>query len=298
MSATPAAREMPTNTAAAFVALVGLIGANLVAIRIGNRELAPLWNAGVRFLVAAALFWLIALVRRAAVPTRRAAVGAALYGLLSFAAFFGFIYAGLVNASVGIATTTLALGPLLTLGMATAVGLERLRPAAVAGALIAFAGIGVMYASALSASVPISSLALLVSGAVSFAAGGIVVKRTAPIDPVVQNGIATSVGAAVLVALSIITGEPLTLPRSAETWIAFAYLVVPGTIVTFGILLYLLHRWPASRVAYQFVLAPIVAIGLAALLLGEPVEPAVIAGTGLVILGVWLGALRPTAVAR
>ena len=76
--------------------------------------------------------------------------------------------------------------------------------------------------------------------------------------------------------------------------VALAYLVVPGTLLTFGILLYLLHRWPASRVAYQFVLAPIVAIGLAALLLNESIEPAVVAGTVLVIAGVWIGALRST----
>jgi drug/metabolite transporter (DMT)-like permease len=290
-------RALAAPTALAFAALVVLIGTNLVAARIGNRELAPLWNAGSRFLLAAPLFWLIAVLRGARRPTRRAAAGAAMYGFLSIAAFFGFVYAGLVQASVGIATTTLALGPLITLGLAAVIGLERLRPAAVAGALIAFAGIGVMYASALSGSVPVASLALVAAGAVSFAAGGLVVKQTPPIDPVVQNGIASTVGAVVLVGLAIVAGEPIVLPVRSETWIALGYLVVPGTVLTFGILLYLLHRWPASRVAYQFVLAPIVAIGLAALLLGEPIEPAVVAGTALVIVGVWLGALRSTAAA-
>jgi drug/metabolite transporter (DMT)-like permease len=280
---------------AAFAALVVLIGSNLVAIRIGNRELAPLWHAGVRFLAAAVLFWLIAVVRRAARPTGQAAAGAALYGLFSIAAFFGFVYAGLVDASVGVATSTLALGPLITLGLAAAMGLERLRAMAVVGALIAFIGIAVMYASALTGSVPISSLALLVAGAASFAIGGLVVKRTPPMDPVVQNGIASTVGAAVLVALSIVAGEDLAVPSQPETWLAFAYLVLPGTLLTFALLLYLLHRWPASRVAYQFVLAPIVAILVAAPVLGEPIEPAIIAGTALVIAGVWLGALRSTA---
>jgi drug/metabolite transporter (DMT)-like permease len=281
-------------TIAAFAALVGLIGTNLVAIRIGNRELAPLWHAGFRFLVAAVLFWAIAAVRRAGLPSRRAAAGAAIYGLLSIAAFFGFLYAGLVDASVGIATATLALGPLITLGLAAAIGLERLRAMAVVGAAIAFAGIAVMYASALTGSVPFTSLLLLVAAAVSFAIGGIVVKRTPAMDLVVQNGIASTVGAVVLVGLAIAAGEDLAIPRQPETWLAFVYLVIPGTLLTFWILLYLLRRWPASRVAYQFVLAPIVAILVAALLLHEPIEPAVIAGTALVIVGVWLGALRST----
>ena len=291
---TAAAVRANRATIAAFVGLVGLIGTNLVAIRIGNRELAPFWHAGFRFLVAAMLFWLIAVLRRAGLPSRRAVASAALYGLMSFAAFFGFLYAGLVDASVGVATATLALGPLITLGLAAAIGLERVRAIAVVGALIAFIGIAVMYASALTGSVPISSLLLLVAAAFAFAIGGIVAKRTPPMDPAVQNGIATSIGATVLIGLAIAAGEDLAIPQRFETWLAFVYLVIAGTLLTFAILLYLLRRWPASRVAYQFVLSPIVAILIAAVLLGEPIEPAVIAGTALVIVGVWLGALRST----
>jgi len=291
---TPAAIRAHRVTIAAFAALVGLIGTNLVAIRIGNRELDPLWNAGFRFTVAAVLFGVIAVVRRTALPSRRAAVGAAAYGLLAIAAFFGFLYAGLVTASVGIATATLALGPLITLGLAAAIGLERLRSSAVVGAAIAFAGIAVMYASALTGSVPITSLLLLVAAAVSFAMGGIVVKETPAMDLVVQNGIASTVGAIVLVALAMLSGEDLAIPKQPETWIAFVYLVIPGTLLTFWLLLFLLRQWPASRVAYQFVLAPIVAILVAAVVLGEPIQAADIAGTALVIVGVWVGALRST----
>jgi len=152
-----------------------------------------------------------------------------------------------------------------------------------------------MYASALSTSVPALSLGLIVGAAVAFAAGGIVVKETPPIDPVVQNGIASTVGAVILTTLAVVTGEPIVIPQRPETWIAMAYIVVPGTVLTFGLFIYLLRRWPASRVAYQFVLAPIVAIVAAAVVLGEPIEPPVIAGTALVIVGVWVGALRSTA---
>lgn len=279
---------------AAFITLVVLIGANLVAIRIGNQELDPLWHAGFRFVLAAALFAAIALVTRPPLPGRHAAMGAVGYGLLSIAAFFGFLYAGLVEASVGLATTTLALGPLLTLGLAAAVGLERTRPAAVVGGAIAFAGIAVMYGTAVTGDVPPLSLASLVLAAVAFAAGAIVVKRTGRIDPIVQNLIASTAGAVVLVGLSLATGERQAIPVEQDTWIAFAYLVGPGTVLTFVLLLFLLRRWPASSVSYQFVVAPIVAIGLAAVLLAESIQPVVVLGTALVVVGVWLGALRRT----
>ena len=122
MSTASSPRARRRSRSPAFALLVVLIGTNLVAIRIGNRELAPLWHAGFRFLLAAALFVAIAVAMRAPRPTRAAAGGAALYGLLSIAAFFGFVYGGLVDAPVGLATATLALGPLVTLGLAVAVG--------------------------------------------------------------------------------------------------------------------------------------------------------------------------------
>jgi hypothetical protein len=40
-------------TLAAFRSLVVLVGANFVAIRFNNRELAPFWGAGTRFALAA-----------------------------------------------------------------------------------------------------------------------------------------------------------------------------------------------------------------------------------------------------
>ena len=41
-----------------------------------------------------------------------------------------------------------------------------------------------------------------------------------------------------------------------------------------------------------FVLAPIVGISLGAILLGESISLPIVAGAGLVIGGVWIGALR------
>jgi hypothetical protein len=49
------ATNAPTATIVGFATLVILIGTNLVAIRFTNRELAPFWNAGARFALAAAI---------------------------------------------------------------------------------------------------------------------------------------------------------------------------------------------------------------------------------------------------
>jgi hypothetical protein len=46
--------------------------------------------------------------------------------------------------------------------------------------------------------------------------------------------------------------------------------VLIGTVGVFAVYLYVLSTWTASAVSYEFVLAPLVAIVLAAWLLDEP----------------------------
>jgi drug/metabolite transporter (DMT)-like permease len=282
------------RTLAGFLLLVALIGTNLVAIRYSNRELDPFWNAGLRFAIAAVLFAALAAVRGAAMPSPRGVAGAMAYGGLSVAAFFGFLYLGLVQATAALGQTVLALGPLITLFLAAAVGQERLHVRPVVGAVVSVTGIGIAFGAQSALDVPLTSLLAIVAAATSFAAGGIVAKGMPRTDPYVQNALGMTVGAVLLLAMSALAGERWALPETPGTWVAFVYLVLPGTLATFLLLLALLRRWPASSVAYQFILAPIVSISLGALLLGEPVGPGVLAGAGLVIVGVWIGALART----
>lgn len=279
------------TTLFAFAALVILVGANVVAIRFSNRELAPLWGAGVRFALAAVIFWVLVVARRAPLPKGRALAGAALYGLLGFAAFFAFIYFGLVRASAGLGQIVLALVPLLTMLLAVAHGLERLRWRAIAGGLIALAGIALVFGGQADTNVPLLSMLSLVAAAISFAEAGIVAKRLPPGDPVATNAVATTVGATVLLVLSVIAAEPRIVPAWSATSISLVYLVTLGTIAVFMLFLYMTKHWQASSVSYQFVLTPFVGVALGAALLGEPVTPVLVAGGALVLVGVYVGAL-------
>jgi drug/metabolite transporter (DMT)-like permease len=278
-------------TGVAFAGLVVLVGANVVAIRFSNRELAPLWGAAVRFAFAALLFWALVIARRSPLPTGRALAGAALYGLLGFAAFFAFLYYGLVRASAGLGQIVTALVPLLTMLLAVAHGLERIRWRALVGGLIALAGIAIVFGGQADGNVPVLSMLSLVAAAFAFAETGIVAKRLPPGDPVATNAVATTVGAAVLVVVSLIAGEAWTIPVEPETWVSIAYLATLGTVVVFLLFLYLTKHWQATSVSYQFVLTPFVGVALGAMLAGEPITAALVAGGALVLAGVYVGAL-------
>ena len=125
---------------ACFVAGALLAGGNGVSIRFSNRELAPLWGAGLRFSLAAALLLVVMAVLRLPFPRGRALTGALLYGALNFGAAFALAYYALVRLHAGLGQTLLALVPLATLLLAVAQRQERLRLAAVVGTLLALAG--------------------------------------------------------------------------------------------------------------------------------------------------------------
>lgn len=124
-------------------------------------------------------------------------------------------------------------------------------------------------------------------------------KRFPPGDPVPANAIGMTLGGLLLLAVAILTGERLGAPVAADTWLAMAYLIGPGSIVVFILALYILARWTASATSYAFLLFPLVAVSLGALMLGEPVQPTFVIGGAIVLLGVYIGAVyRPRRVAR
>jgi drug/metabolite transporter (DMT)-like permease len=284
-------RRVERATAFAFAILVVLVGANVVAIRLGNRELPPLWGAGLRFALAAFIFWVLTLVRRSPLPRGRALAGAALYGLLGFAAFFAFLYYGLVRASAGLSQIVTALVPLLTMLLAVAHGLEQLRWRALGGGAIALAGIAIVFGGQAGGDVPLVSMLSLVAAAIAFAEAGIVAKLLPPADPVATNAVGTTVGAAMLLLLSMVAGERWIVAAQTATWISLIYLVTLGTVVIFLLFLYLTKHWKASSVSYQFLFTPFVGVTLGAILLGEPLTPLLVVGGTLVLAGVYVGAL-------
>jgi drug/metabolite transporter (DMT)-like permease len=88
-------------------------------------------------------------------------------------------------------------------------------------------------------------------------------------------------------------GESYAVPEVTSTWVAQVYLVTFGTVGVFGLYLFVLSRWSASATSYEFVLAPVVGIALAAWLFDERITAGFAIGSILVLFGVYLGALRP-----
>lgn len=279
-------------TVAAFLVGAALAGGNAVAVRFSNRGLDPLWGAGLRFALAAAIFLGVVLVLGLSLPRGRALAGVVLWGLIQFAATFALMYYAFIELHAGFGQILLALVPLLTALLAAAQGEERLRLLSLVGALMAVVGVTIMTSASLEESVPILSVLAGLGGAVCFAESAVLVRVLPPVHPVTMNAVGMSAGAGALLLGAALIGESFVLPDDASTWAALVYLVTLGSVGVFLLYVFVLGRWTASRVAYSFLLSPIVSILLSAWLDDEPVGWGLVLGGLLVLGGVYIGALR------
>ena len=279
---------------AAFLVFVVLAGANAIGVRFALREMGPFWSASIRFALAGLLLGGYMVATRRPVPRGDRLIGTVLFGLFAFGLAYTFLYQALKDAPAGTTMLMLAIVPLLTAFLAVAQGIERPRALGLVGAGLAAIGILVVSANQLSLDVPMVALALLLAAAACQAEAGIVVKRFPPGDPVAANCIGMLLAAGMLALIAIVTGEAFLVPTRLETWLAMAYLIGPGSIAVFVLVLYVLARWTASATSYAFLLFPLVAIVLGAALLDEPVQPSFVAGGLIVLVGVYIGAVyRP-----
>ena len=162
---------------ASFITGSVLAGGNAVGVRFSNRELAPLWGAGLRFLVAAALLVAVMAALRQPPPRDGHSPVRCSTACSTSAVAFALAYYGFVQVHAGLGQTLLALVPLATLLLAVVQRQERLRVAAVIGTLLALAGIAVMSRTPLQGSVPLLSLLALVGSALCFAEAAVLVRR-------------------------------------------------------------------------------------------------------------------------
>ena len=280
---------------ATFLLAVTIGGANFIAVRFSNRELAPFWGAGLRFGLAALLFVGIAVALRLRWPRGRDLVLTAVYGLMSFAISYALMYWALVRVTAGAATVVMAIVPLVTLLLATAQGHERLALRGVAGALLAVAGIGWMTFGPGATAIPLGPLLAMLLAALVIGQSIILGKRLSGNHPAMTNAVGMSAGAIVLLGISLVAREPWVLPREASAVWAVLYLVTLGSVGLFVLVLLVVRRWTSSASSYMFVLFPVVTLLLAAVIADEPITTDAVVGAVLVMTGVWFGALSPGA---
>lgn len=279
------------STLAAFGCAVLIGGTNFVAVKFSNEALPPSFGAAIRFTAAAVLFFLLTRVLRLELPTGRARVGAALYGLLGFGVSYWLLYYAVGGLGAGTTSVMVAAAPLATLLLAVLQGQERFSARGLIGGLLAIAGIALLSWRSVGGDVSAIHVGAALVAVIAIAESTVVVKGFPKAHPLATNAVATTVGSAFLLVASLLAGENWSLPETARTWLVLAWLVVAGTVGLFWLFLFVVGRWTASASVYAITLMPVVAVALGALVADETITWELAAGGALVIAAVYVGAL-------
>jgi drug/metabolite transporter (DMT)-like permease len=269
-----------------------LWGGTYVAIRVMVEDVPPLLGAGMRFAIAgiAMLVFLAARGRRVRVAPRSLAA-AGLVGLLLPAGGNGLVTVAERDVPAGVAALLIASVPLWVVLLRTTVGGERVQRGTLAGVAIGFCGLALLLLPGTRpAAASAGGILLVLVAACSWAVGSFLSPRMSmPSDPLVSTAWQMVVGGAALLAGALATGEAADLhlaDASAKSLLAFAYLVVAGSLVAFTAYAWLLQNVPISKVATYAYVNPLVAVLLGWALLSEQLSIGTLAGAALIVASV------------
>jgi drug/metabolite transporter (DMT)-like permease len=288
-TATAPAAAFDGRAWAAFTACSAIWGSTFLVISIGNDTLAPVWAATLRVALASLLLGGWTLLRGGHLPRGPALRAALGYGVAQFGVNLPLLYWGERLVPSGLSAVLFATIPFSSALVARAFGLERLTAMKVLGAVVAFAGVAVLFSSTLHQSVPPAAFAAILAGATAASVGTVLLKRGPRQDPFAANAVGCAVGAVIAGTTSFILREPHVFPATARAAWPLIYLTVAGSLGAYVTLSWLLSRWPLSRTSYTTVIVPLIALALGAIVRHEPLGTGSLAGAGLVLGGLLLG---------
>jgi O-acetylserine/cysteine efflux transporter len=283
---------MPVRHILLALLVVAIWGFNFVIIKLSVEALPPILAAGLRF-VAAALPAVL-FIRPPKAPW---------WLVVGFGLSFGFALYGFLNLSIawgmsaGLSSLVLQTQAFFTMALAFMLLGERPSRFQVIGAVIAFAGIGVIAVERLAATA-LLPLGMTLMAALSWGLANVLTRKAGRVNALAFTVWGSLAAPLPLIGLSLLVEGPQVVLAALAGFgwqeaALIAFLAYPATLLGGGIWSWLLGRHPASTVAPFTLLVPITGLLSGYLVLGETITPIEVGGAVLVILGllvtVWRG---------
>jgi O-acetylserine/cysteine efflux transporter len=255
---------------------------NFVVAKIGISEIPPLFLLALRFALVAVLL----------APFLRP-LGGAFRPMLALSVVlgglhFGLLFVGLQRVDAGPAAIAIQLSVPFSAILAWFVYRERMGIFQVAGLVIAFTGVYALAGDPARSLDPLY-FSFVVGGALAWAAANILIKRLVAVRPIVVNAWLALFAAPQLFAISgLLESDQLRAIAEAgwRGWGAVVYMAVGASIIAYGLWYSLLGKYEVNRVVPLTLLAPVLAVCLAALILEEPLTINTVIGGAVTIIGV------------
>jgi probable blue pigment (indigoidine) exporter len=264
-----------------------------VATKFGVQSVHPLILANVRFFIAGTcmLGFAYGLQRsKSAWPTQTEFKQLTIFALLNTTIYLGAFVLALKEVSAGIGSLSTATNPLF-IALLSAVWLRRMpRRNEMGGLALGVLGVGLAtYPLLQDAHATVRGLLILLVGMISVSAATVYYARIEwRLSNLVINGWQVLLGGFLLLPFTLGFADFGTSHYDGRFWASLFWLILPVSVAALQLWFYLVRQDPVRASLWLF-LCPIFGFVYSYLLMDEPITVFTVAGTALVIGGLWLG---------
>ncbi|MBS1789584.1 MAG: EamA family transporter [Acidobacteria bacterium] len=283
---------------AVWLLLCLIWGSTWIFIKLGLDDWPPFTFAGLRFLLATLILWLIVLARGDKLPsTRRDWLLIAWLGVTSFSLNYGLIFWGENRIPSGLTAVLQATIPAIGLVMAHFfLPNERITAAKLVGVALGFVGVAVIFADQMNIAGP-SALwgcaAIIVSAFVVAYANVLVKLRSGHLQITSMVAGQMTFGFIPLLTVGwIFEGGPFRLRWTLQAVTSLLYLAVVGSVVAFLLYFWLVKKIDVTKTMLISLVTPVVALVIGWLVRGEGMSWRLALGSAAILSGISMVVLK------
>lgn len=291
-----AVARVATSSARIWLALgtVYLLwGSTYLGIKVSIATIPPLLMGSVRFLVAGAILYGLAIRAGGAASDRlgpRQWLAALVIGSALLVGGNGGVILAEQSVPTGVVALLVATAPLWIAVIDRVAFGRRLPPLVIVGLVIGFGGVAFLIGSPGPGRISLFGAALALAAPICWASGSVFTRHVRlPRRPLVAASMEMLCAGLVFAVASVLTGELGRVHAfSMSSIVATAYLIVFGSLIGFSAYVWLLRAAPLSLVSTYAYVNPVVAVILGTIFLSERLNPRTVIAGGIIIAAVAL----------
>lgn len=277
----------------AWVNVCILWGTTYLAIRIGVEEWPPMIFAGFRWLLAGIMLIAFLKAKGYKMPGVKDFLNVSIMGILLLGFGNGLVVYGEMSVPSGLAALLITTVPFWIVGIESVMphGI-RLNLRVLSGLVIGLLGVAVIFGTDLNALTDPSYLRGIISLLVAvflWALGTLYSKyRRVSVAALTSAAFQMLVAGVLQSAIGLILGEQHGLSIGFHGWMAFAYLVIFGSLFGYTSYIYAVSHLPVSFVSTYAYINPVIALILGWIVLGERLDISTVLSAVIIFAGVAL----------
>ncbi|MEX1140213.1 MAG: EamA family transporter [Bacteroidota bacterium] len=272
--------------------VVSLIwGTTWVAIKIGLRSIPPILGASLRFLLAS--LFLLGLIEFRKIQFARDQTFwnlGILMGLSSFGIPLALVYWGTQYIPTGLASILFATHPFaVALCSYFLLKNERLTKPKLAGIILGFIGIYIIFASEFSfrSNLAVEGMAAIILSSALQAFTLVTVKKYGgPYNTMSLNYVGMVIGGVLLAVMSYFVENHSGIVFNNEAILSLVYLALFGSVITFVTYFWLLKHVEVVLLSLTAFVTPVIAVIAGAVVFSESLTIQMLVGSALVLFGI------------